>query len=71
MNYLVFLAAKIAYLPRRLSGESSCGPVCSPTIAIGYDPETPAPEASARAPYYGRQAGVHDVGLSTSVSVNS
>jgi hypothetical protein len=40
---------------------ASYAPVCSLTIATDCEPGTLAPDASALAPYYERQAAVYDV----------
>ena len=42
--------------------QESFAPVCSLTIATDCEPGTLAPDASALAPYYERQAAVYDVG---------
>jgi len=42
--------------------QASYAPVCSLTIATDCNPGTLAPDASALAPYYERQAAVYDVG---------
>jgi len=41
--------------------QASYAPVCSLTIATDCDPGTLAPDASALAPYYERQAAVYDI----------